>query len=125
MVRRLHAARPLGLLGVMVFLAVIGAYCDLSALAELADLGPTLFLFAGTLLSVHGLVVFGLGRLVRLDPAVCSVASQANVGGGTTALALARSLGRNDLVLPGLLVGSLGTALGTYLGLGLVEWLGS
>ena len=35
---------------------------------------------------------------------------------GTSALALAKSLGRGDLVLPGILAGSLGTALGTFAG---------
>ena len=45
------------------------------------------------------------------------MASQANVGGGTSALALARSLGRGDLVLPAVLIGSLGNAAGTFLGL--------
>jgi uncharacterized membrane protein len=54
---------------------------------------------------------------------VAAVASQANIGGGTSALALARSLGRRDLVLPAILVGSLGTALGTYLGLAVAEAL--
>jgi len=39
------------------------------------------------------------------------------VGGGSSALALARSLGRKDLVLPSILVGSLGTASGTFLGM--------
>ena len=38
------------------------------------------------------------------------------IGGSTSALALARSLGRGDLALPGILVGALGNALGTYLG---------
>ena len=38
-------------------------------------------------------------------------------------VALARSLGRPDLVLPAILVGSLGTALGTYLGFAVAEWL--
>ena len=52
-----------------------------------------------------------------------SVASQAGVGGSTTALALARSLGRPDLAAPGILVGSLGTALGTYLGFAMAGWL--
>ena len=59
-----------------------------------------------------------------LDPDVAAVASQANVGGGTSALALARSLGRADLVLPALLMGALGNGLGTYLGFVAAELLG-
>jgi uncharacterized membrane protein len=44
------------------------------------------------------------------------VVSQANVGGSTSALALAKSLGREDLLVPGILLGSLGNAVGTFLG---------
>ncbi len=121
---RLRGARTLGMLGVYLFLAVIGAYCDLAALSEVGRLGPILFLFASVLIVVHGAIVFGFARLFRLDPDTAAVASQANIGGGTSALALARSLGRGDLVLPAILVGSLGTALGTYLGFLTVGWLG-
>ena len=60
--------------------------------------------------------MFGVARLFKVDLAIAAVTSQANVGGGTSALALARSLGRDDLVLPAVLVGSLGTALGTFVG---------
>ncbi|MHC5065166.1 MAG: DUF819 family protein, partial [Planctomycetota bacterium] len=52
-----------------------------------------------------------------------AVASQANVGGSTSALALARSLGRGEMVLPAILVGSLGTALGNFAGFLTVEIL--
>ena len=55
-------------------------------------------------------------RVDRWPMDVVAVASQANVGGGTSALALARSLSRADLVVPAILVGSLGNALGNYLG---------
>jgi uncharacterized membrane protein len=51
-----------------------------------------------------------------IDLAGAAVASQANVGGATSALALAKSLGREDLLVPGILLGSLGTAVGTFLG---------
>jgi uncharacterized membrane protein len=116
MIERLRGMRLLGMFAVYLFLAVIGAFCDLVRLAEMGGTGLLLLGFATTLVVVHGLVTFGAARLLRLDPDVAAVASQANVGGGTSALAVARSLGRPDLVLPGILVGALGNALGTFLG---------
>ena len=65
---------------------------------------------------MHGLVTFAAARAMKIDLDLAAVVSQANVGGGTSALALARSLGRSDLVLPAVLLGSLGNALGTFLG---------
>ncbi len=122
-VARLGGAHLLGMTAVLVFLAVIGALCDLSALRGVGELGTRLFALAGVAVAVHGTVVFLGARLLRLDPFAAAVASQANVGGATSALALARSLGRPDLVLPGILVGSLGQVVGNYLGFGLAEWL--
>ncbi len=122
-VARLRGVRVLGMLAVMLFLAVIGCLCDLAALQSLGELAMTLWIFATVVIAVHALVIFGLAFLFRLDWDMAAVASQANVGGGTTALALARSLGRPDLVLPAILIGSLGTATGTYLGYLAIEFL--
>jgi len=116
-VQRLRGVRLCGMLAVMVFLAVIGALCDFSALASMGQLGVSLTVLVVVAVSVHGTVVFGLAAIFRQDPILAAVASQANIGGGTSALALARSLNRDDLVLPAILIGSLGNALGTYLGL--------
>lgn len=115
-IQRLRGVRTLGMFAVYLFLAVIGAFCDFTALGELGSLGITLLVFALVAVSVHGLITFGVARIFGVDPDIAAVASQANVGGGTSALALARSLGREDLVLPGILVGSLGYAVGTFLG---------
>jgi uncharacterized membrane protein len=115
-VQRLRGARLLGMLFVMLFLAVIGVLCDVGALFQLGEIGGKLMVFCATVVFVHGAVVFGACALLRKDPVLAAVASQANIGGGTSALALARSLGREDLVLPAILIGALGTALGTYLG---------
>ncbi|MDH3735277.1 MAG: DUF819 family protein [Gemmatimonadota bacterium] len=115
-VTNLAGSRTLGLFAVYLFLCVIGAFCDIGALAEIGGLGLTLLAFTFILVLVHGLVTFGAAWLLRMDVDIAAVASQANVGGGTSALALARSLGRGDLVLPAVLIGSLGTALGTFLG---------
>jgi uncharacterized membrane protein len=122
-VRRLRGVRLLGLLAVYLFLAVIGSLCDLRALVAIGGLAPVLVAFVAILVTIHALATFGTARLLRIDLATASVASQANIGGATSALALARSLGRGDLELPAILAGSLGTALGNYAGFMVVALL--
>ncbi|MEL6616607.1 MAG: DUF819 family protein, partial [Bacteroidota bacterium] len=114
--RDVKGAQAIGMFAVYLFLGVIGAFCDVNALGDLGALGLTLLAFATVVVTVHGLVTFAGARLLKLDLDLAAVVSQANVGGGTSALALARSLGRSDLVLPAVLLGSLGNALGTFLG---------
>jgi uncharacterized membrane protein len=115
-ISRLRGTRVLGMFAVYLFLAAIGALADVRALAQLGRLGVVLLAFAGILVLVHGTITFVAARLLRFDLDMAAVASQANIGGGTSALALARSLGRGDLVLPAVLIGSLGNAIGTFLG---------
>jgi uncharacterized membrane protein len=107
----------------MVFLAVIGALCDIHSLAQIGALGRSMIHFVVAVVLIHGLIVFGVALVFRLDLQTAAVASQANIGGSTSALALARSFGRSDLVLPAILVGSLGNGIGTYLGFLTVAWL--
>ncbi|NND31071.1 MAG: DUF819 family protein [Saprospiraceae bacterium] len=114
--QRLRGGQLLGMFSVYLFLAVIGAFCDLKALQELETLGPVLLLFVILAVSIHGVIIYLSAYFMRIDLSVASVASQANVGGATSALALARSLGRSDLVLPAVLLGALGNAVGTFLG---------
>lgn len=123
-VAKLRGARVLGMFAVYLFLAVIGALCDLAQLRAIGDLAITLSIFATVTVAVHGLIVFGSAAALKLDWDEAAVASQANIGGGTTALALARSLGRGDLVLPAILIGSLGTAVGSYIGMAVAGYLG-
>jgi uncharacterized membrane protein len=120
-VGRLRGSRLLGMFGVYLFLATIGALCDVRALVGSGHLGLALLAFVAVLLAVHAVILFGVARALRLDMDIAALASQANIGGSATALALARSLGRADLALPGILIGALGTALGTYAGL----WIAS
>ncbi|GMQ24898.1 DUF819 family protein [Algoriphagus sp. oki45] len=115
-VQQLYGKQTLGFFFILIFLAVIGTLCDFGALAETGELAGTLMLFVGLLVLIHGVVLFGIGALLKIDWDVLAVASQANVGGNTTALAAAESLNRPDLLIPGVLVGSLGNALGTYVG---------
>lgn len=115
-VKQMHGKQTLGFFMIMIFLGVIGTLCDISALSGVGELAGTLILFVGLLVLIHGIFVFGIGALLKMDWDVIAVASQANVGGNTTAIAAAESLNRPDLLIPGVLVGSLGNALGTYIG---------
>jgi uncharacterized membrane protein len=123
-VQRLRGTRFLGLFAVYLFLAVIGALCDLGSLARMGRLALVLLAFVSITIAVHAAITFGAARLLKIDVDAASVASQANIGGSTSALALARSLGRGDLELPAILVGALGNALGNYLGFMTAGWLG-
>ena len=122
-INNLPGSRLLGLFGVYVFLAVIGAYCDVAALFQDGQLAAVVFGMILCIVLVHALISFGIGAALKQDWDVLAIASQANIGGATSALALARSLGRADLQLPAVLVGTFGNAIGTYLGILIAEWL--
>ena len=113
----------LGLFLVMLFLAVIGAYCDIPALLRSGEVAGTLLIWDFVLILIHGALIFGIGGLLKQDWDIISVASNANIGGSASAPVCAASLGRPDLQLPGLLAGSVGNAIGTYLGLMVAEFL--
>ena len=115
-ISKMKGSQTLGLYLVYLFLAVIGAYCELSAVSQLREVGATLLIFTSLAVLIHGLVFIFIGGLFYRDWEMISIASQANIGGGASAIALAESFDRKELILPAILVGSLGNALGTYLG---------
>jgi len=123
-IQKLSGGQVIGLFCVYLFLAVIGAFCELAALGQIGALAWRLLVLVFTIVAVHGALVFGVAALGKLDWDTAAVASQANIGGSSSALALAKSLDRMDLYLPAILVGSLGNGVGTYLGFMVAAWLG-
>jgi len=115
-VSNLNGSHDLGLYLVYLFLAVIGAYCEIGAVYQLKEIGITLLLFSSLAVLIHGILTVLFGGLLYRDWQMIAIVSQANVGGGASAIALAETFERNELVLPAILVGTLGNALGTYLG---------
>ncbi len=115
-VRRLRGAPVLGNSLLYLFLAGNGAQ---SLVSEMLAYGPSLFLYALITVGVHGLVIFGIGRLLRFDAGTLVVASQANIGGAASAVAIATARGYGDKLLPGIVVALGGYAFGNYLGFGM------
>jgi uncharacterized membrane protein len=75
------------------------------------------------LILIHGIFIFGIGGLFRQDWDNVSIASKAKIRGAALAPVCVASHGRTDLQLPGLPVGSLGNAIGTYPGIRVAEFL--
>jgi uncharacterized membrane protein len=113
-VKRLTGSAMWGNYLMLLFLASNGAQ---SVIKNIFEVGPAVFYFAAITVALHGLTIFGLGRLFRIDLATLAVASQANVGGAASAMAMASARGYVDRLLPGVAVGLLGYAAGNYLGL--------
>lgn len=117
---KIKGNQTLGLYMIYFFLATVGAYCEIPTMIGLGTLATTLFLFVLIVMAIHGLITFGLGAILKMDWYLVAIASQANIGGQTTAMALAKSFGKSHLILPAILVGTLGNGIGTYLGFLLV-----
>jgi uncharacterized membrane protein len=115
-IHRFKGNRFLGSWSVYLFLAVIGAYCDFAAMLDAGNLALLMLGIVLIAVLVHGLITFGTAALLGYDWYLAAIASQANIGGGTSAMALAKNFGRTELILPAIIIGSLGNALGTYLG---------
>ncbi|HSG97182.1 MAG TPA: DUF819 family protein [Woeseiaceae bacterium] len=110
---KLRGAFELGVGLAFVFFAAIAAGADLEAMVRIA---PMLVVLVVILLSVHLAVLLGVGSLFKLTLPELVTASNAAILGATTAPALAAARGWHDLVTPGVLVGVLGYAVGTFVG---------
>lgn len=122
-IQKLSGAKLLGMFSVYLFLAVVGAFCEVTALVEVGEHAVGILVFTTTIVIVHGLFLLAVGWVFKMDWALIAIASQANIGGGSTALALAKSFKRDDLLLPAILAGSIGSGVGTYLGFVVVGML--
>lgn len=107
----------LGILFIQMFFAASGASGSIALVLAQA---PSLFAFSTVQIAIHFMFLMGIGRgLFRLPVNELYLASNANVGGPTTAAAMAQAKNWKRLVLPALLVGILGYATATGIALAL------
>jgi uncharacterized membrane protein len=110
---RMSGAREIGMISMLMFIGVLSAQIDLGALGyfSLRIMG-----FVALALGLNLVFLLLIGRLLKSDPHVLFLASQAGVGGPTSTAAVAASQGREDLVTPGILCALLGVILSTFVG---------
>lgn len=112
----IQGADQIGILFMHLFFAVIGASANIMAVLKV---GPILFLFAGFILLVHLLFILITGKLLKLKLNEILIASNANMGGPTTAAAMAAANQWENLVIPAILCGTLGYVIATFIGIGI------
>ncbi len=119
-VQKLSGHGDAGNVMMFIFLASVGATADIW---QLIAIGPVLFIFASIIIIVHLIILFGVGKMLKLDLAELAMASAVCIGGPSSAAALASAKGWRDLLIPGVLAGSFGYAVGSFVGVSVVEWL--
>lgn len=119
--KHVNSEFELGTLFMYLFFVCIGAGANLG---EVVGSALPLLLFIMAMVVVHLIVLVIAGRFLRLDLAEVMIASNACILGPAPAAALAASKGWQPLVAPGILVGMLGYAIATFIGVAIAALLG-
>lgn len=94
-----------------IFLSTVGASGSVSAVIKTA---PALFVFCVIQIGIHLAILMGAGRLLGFTRRDVLLASNANVGGPTTAAGMATAKGWRSSLTPAILVGTFGYAIATF-----------
>lgn len=110
----IKGSQEIGTFLIYLFFVVIGVPASIPIILQKS---PLLLVFALIMVVINMLVTFFFGRLFKFDLEEMILASNANIGGPTTAAAMAISRGWTKLIGPILLVGTLGYVIGNYVGI--------
>ncbi len=113
-VGNIAGAQEIGTYLIHIFFAVIGVPASIYMIVTKA---PLLLLFCAIIVFVNMLFSFVFGKLLKFSLEEIIISSNANIGGPTTAAAMAIAKGWNALIVPAILVGTLGYVLGNYYGI--------
>ena len=111
--RLIASGESLGAILLQIFFASVGASGNLSIVLATA---PRLFAWSAVAVASHLGLVLVFEKLFRFSRVETCLSSNANIGGPTTAAAMAASWGWNDMIIPAILIGVLGYTIGTPIG---------
>lgn len=120
LLRHVSSEFEVGTLFMYLFFVIIGAGANL---ADVVNSAFPILLFIMVMVVVHLVVIVVAGKFLKLDLAEVMIASNACILGPAPAAALAASKGWRPLVTPGIMVGLLGYAIATFIGVTLTALL--
>lgn len=115
----INGAQEIGTFLIYIFFVVIGVPASIPLIIQNA---PLILLFAAIIVFINMVISFSFGKLFKFSLEEIILSSNANIGGPTTAAAMAISRGWTKLVGPILIIGTLGYIIGNYIGTGLGLW---
>ena len=112
--KEIHGAKELGTWLIYLFYFAIGVPASIVLIIRNA---PILLVYCFILVVFNMLFCFVFGKLFHFSLEEIILASNANIGGPTTAAGMAISQGWSKLVGPCMMVGTFGYVIGTWLGI--------
>lgn len=110
----LGGAQEIGTFLIYLFFVVIGVPASISSIINNS---PLLLVFCLIIVLVNMLVTFSAAKLFKFNLEDAILASNACIGGPTTAAAMAVSKSWSKLIAPIMLIGTLGYVIGNYCGI--------
>ena len=110
---KLSGSQELGTYCISLFFVVIGIPASIGLIVTKA---PLLFVFVFMVAIINLAITMGVGKLFKFNIEEVMLACNANIGGPTTAAALAISKGWTKLVGPIMVIGTVGYVIGNYVG---------
>ena len=112
-VEKMAGSQEIGTYLIYLFLFVIGVPANIMIVITES---PLLLVLCAIMVLVNMVFCFGAAKIFKFNLEDAIIASNANIGGPTTAAGMAISQGWSALVGPAMLVGVLGYVIGNYLG---------
>lgn len=109
--------------GTLFMYLFFGAIAAGANIGEVIAVALPMLIFIIVMLGVHMVLLVFFGSLMKLDLAEVMIASNACILGPATAAGMAAGRGWRPLITPGMLVGVLGYAIGTFIGIAITNVL--